>query len=219
MRADVACPRTLAVKHFARPARRRVLVAAAAAPAACVLLISLCDVRIRADDFVTFNKDIAPLVFDRCAGCHQPGGLAPFSVLTYGSVRQHATQIALLTKGRVMPPWRATSDYGGFIGQDPLSDGQIDLIQRWVDQGAIEGDPRDLPPAPRLTDGWQLGKPDLVVTLPEPYTLPEGGTSVFRNFVIPVPVDGVRYVKGWEFHPGNATVVHHSNIRIDPTGA
>ena len=168
---------------------------------------------------VTFNKDIAPLVFDRCAGCHQPGGLGPFSVLTFASARQHASQIAMLTKKRVMPPYRAKSDFGGFIGQDPLTDAQIDLIQRWADQGAVEGDPRDLPPAPKTTDGWQLGKPDLVVTLAEPFTLPPDGTSVFRNFVIPVPVDEARYVKGWEFHPGNPKVVHHTNIRIDRTSA
>lgn len=118
-----------------------------------------------------------------------------------------------------MPPWTATSDYGEFIGQRPLGDAEIDLIQRWVDQGAVERDLGDLPPAPKPTDGWQLGKPDLVVTLPEPYMLPAEGASVFRNFVIPVPVDGARYIKGLEFHSGNARVVHHSNIRIDPTRA
>jgi tetratricopeptide (TPR) repeat protein len=168
---------------------------------------------------VTFNKDIAPLVFDRCASCHQPGGLGPFSMLTYASVRQHATQMALLTRRRIMPPWKAVSDYGEFIGQHPLSEGEIDLIQRWVEQGAVEGDARDLPPSPKLTDGWELGHPDLVVTLEQPYVLPAEGTSVFRNFVIPVPIDRVRYVKGWEFHSGNARVVHHANVRIDRTAA
>ena len=97
---------------------------------------------------VTFNKDIAPLVFDRCASCHQPGGLGPFSVLTYASVRQHATQIGLLTKSRAMPPWKAQSDYGEFIGQHPLSNAEIDLIQRWLGQGAVEGDLRDRPRRP-----------------------------------------------------------------------
>ena len=171
------------------------------------------------DSRVTFTRDIAPLVFDRCASCHQPGGLGPFSLLTYASARQHASQIGLLTKSRVMPPWRAMSDYGEFVGQHPLSEAEIDLIQRWIAQGAIEGDPRDLPPAPKLTDGWELGKPDLVVTLAEPFKLPADGTSVFRNFVIPVPLDGVRYVKGLEFHSGNARVVHHANVRIDRTAA
>jgi tetratricopeptide (TPR) repeat protein len=116
-----------------------------------------------------------------------------------------------------MPPWRATSEYGSFLGQHPLTDAEIDLIQQWVSEGAAEGDPRDLPPVPTLVDGWQLGKPDLVVTLSEPYTLRADGTDLFRIFVIPLPVDTIRYVTGLEFHPGNARVVHHANIRIDRT--
>ena len=172
-----------------------------------------------AGDGVTFNKDVAPLVFERCSMCHQPGGAAPFSLLTYASARQHASQIAALTKNRTMPPWRADSEYGAFVGQQPLTAAEVDLIQRWAAEGAIEGDPRDLPPAPNAAEGWQLGKPDLVVTLPEPYTLKADGTDVFRTFVIRVPVDEMRYVKGLEFRPGNARVVHHANIRIDRTPA
>jgi Flp pilus assembly protein TadD len=167
----------------------------------------------------TFDKDIAPLVFDRCASCHHEGGPGPFSVLTYESVRQHASQIAAITKSRLMPPWRASSDYGAFVGQHPLSAGEIDLLGRWADGGALEGNARDLPPAPKVVDGWQLGKPDLVVTLPEPYALRADGTDVFRIFVVPLPVAGERFVRGLEFRPGNARVVHHANIRVDPTPA
>ena len=177
------------------------------------------EARPTADQAVTFNKDIAPIVFEQCVSCHQPGGFGPFDMLTYASVRQHATQIALVTKNRVMPPWRAKSDYGTFIDQIPLSDTEIEIIQRWVADGALEGDPGDLPPPPPTTGGWNLGTPDLVVTLPEPFTLPRDGMSVFRNFVVPVPIDETKYVKGWEFHPGNHTVVHHSNIRIDYSNA
>jgi Flp pilus assembly protein TadD/mono/diheme cytochrome c family protein len=168
---------------------------------------------------ITFTKDVAPVLFARCAQCHQPGGAAPFSVLTYASVRQHAAQIAALTKSRVMPPWRADSAFGGFVGQHPLTPAEIDRIGEWVSAGAVEGDPRDLPPAPAVTGGWELGKPDLIVSPSEPYTLPGAGTDVFRIFVIPLPVDRERYVRGLEFHPGNARVVHHANIRVDHTSA
>src|SRR5580765_15784 len=95
------------------------------------LLMLLVSVRVGAGETVSFNKDIAPLVFERCAVCHHPGGAGPFSLLTYSSARQHASQIAALTKSRTMPPWRAESDYGGFIGQHPLTDGEINLIQQW----------------------------------------------------------------------------------------
>jgi Flp pilus assembly protein TadD/mono/diheme cytochrome c family protein len=166
---------------------------------------------------VTFTRDLAPIFFARCVQCHTPGGAAPFSLRTYESARQHASQIAALTRSRIMPPWRADSEYGGFVGQHPLTAAEIDRIAQWVKAGAPEGDPRDLPPAPSATSGWELGKPDLVVTLPAPYTLQAEGTDVFRIFVIPLPVDRERFVRGLEFHPGNALVVHHANIRIDQT--
>jgi tetratricopeptide (TPR) repeat protein len=150
--------------------------------------------------------------------CHHPGGPAPFSLLTYPSARQRATQIAAVTKSRFMPPWKSEPGYGEFIGQRPLSDAEIDLIQRWTADGAPEGDARGLP-QPRWTDGWQLGKPDLIVTLSQPYVLQADGTDVSRVFVLPVPGNTRRYVKGLEFRPGNPKVVHHANIRIDRTPA
>jgi len=168
---------------------------------------------------VTFSKDIAPILFARCAVCHNPAGSAPFSVLTYRSAKQRASLIASATKRRFMPPWKAEPESGDFIGQPRLTDGEIDLIQRWVEGGAAEGDPHDLPPRPRIAGGWELGTPDLIVSPSQAYTLAAGGSDVFRIFVIPLPTDRVRYVRGLEFHPGNPRVVHHANIRIDRTPA
>src|SRR5207247_8429201 len=91
--------------------------------------------------------------------------------------------------------------------------------QRWVASGAPEGDPRDLPPVPTWSAGWQLGTPDLIVSLPEPYAVPAEGPDFSRTFVLSLPVERTRYVKGFEFRPGNAGVVHHANIRIDRTPA
>jgi Flp pilus assembly protein TadD/mono/diheme cytochrome c family protein len=167
---------------------------------------------------VTFNRDIAPLVFSRCAQCHHPEGSAPFSLLTYQAARQHATQMAVVTKNRLMPPWNAESSYGPFVGLHPLRDDEIDLIRQWVQAGAPEGRSKDLPAAPHWAAGWQLGQPDLVVTFPEAYTLPADGPDISRVFVLPLPVDRVRFVQGVEFRPGNPRV-HHANIRIDATPA
>ena len=168
---------------------------------------------------VTFSHDVAPILFAKCGVCHRPGGAAPFSVLTYGSARAHATQIAVVTNSGVMPPWKADADYGGaFIGQPRLTPTELQVLQRWSEQGAPEGDPASTPDPPRWTEGWQLGAPDLVVTSPS-YALQADGTDVFRIFVIRLPVNGLTYVRGMEFNPGNARVVHHANIRIDRTGA
>ena len=168
---------------------------------------------------VTYARDIAPLVVDRCGMCHHPGGSAPFSLLTYADVKRRAPQIADVTRKRFMPPWKADPADGPFVGQHPLSSTDIQLIQQWVDEGAEEGDSRDMPASRTWTEGWQLGKPDLVVTLPQAYTLPAEGTDVFHIFVLPMLVDGTRFVRGLEFRPGNARVVHHANIRIDRTAA
>ncbi|MBZ5558536.1 MAG: tetratricopeptide repeat protein [Acidobacteriia bacterium] len=167
----------------------------------------------------TYTKDIAPLIADRCGMCHDAGGAAPFGLLTYADAKRHATQIATVTRSRFMPPWKADPDNGPFVGQHPLSDAEIDLIRRWVDGGTVEGDPRDLPAPRHWAEGWRLGQPDLIVTLPEAYTLQAEGTDVFRIFVIPLPVTKTRFVRGLEFRPGNAKVVHHANIRVDKTAA
>jgi tetratricopeptide (TPR) repeat protein len=126
--------------------------------------------------------------------------------------------MALLTRNRQMPPWKVEPGHGEFIGLDPLSESEIDVIGRWMAAGAPEGDPRDLPAAPRWEAGWQLGIPDLVVSFPESYTLPASGPDVSRVFVIPLPVKTRRYVRGIEFMPGNSSV-HHANIRLDATPA
>ncbi|HWW86905.1 MAG TPA: cytochrome c, partial [Vicinamibacterales bacterium] len=166
---------------------------------------------------VTFNRDIAPLVFRSCATCHRPGDAAPFSLVTYDEVRQHARQIATVTESRYMPPWKPEPGYGDFGGVRRLRDEEVDLFRQWIDGGLLRGDPNDLPPAPRWPTGWQLGEPDMVLTMPTPYLLKGDGPDQLRSFVIPIPVTATRYVKGVEFHPGNSRAVHHANIKIDRT--
>ena len=171
---------------------------------------------------VTYNQDVAPLLADRCGMCHHPGGSAPFSLLTYADAKRRATQIAAVTHDRLMPPWKVEPGFGPFVGQHPLSDREIAMLRKWTEGGAVEGITSSRPAATAhrvWTDGWQLGKPDLVLTLPQAYTLPAEGTDAFHIFVIPIPTAGRRYVRGLEFRPGNPRVVHHANIRIDRTPA
>jgi hypothetical protein len=168
---------------------------------------------------VTYSRNVAPLIADRCAMCHHPGGSAPFSLLTYAEAKRHAAQIAAVTERRFMPPWKADPGDGPFVGQHPLSAAEIQLLHRWAAEGTPEGDQRQAPAPRAWSESWQLGTPDLVVTLPQPYTLGPDGTDVFRIFAIPIPTGGERFVRGVEFRPGNARVVHHANIRVDSTSA
>jgi len=167
----------------------------------------------------SYAKDVARLIQDRCAMCHHAGGSAPFSLTTYAETKRHAAQIAEVARRRFMPPWKADPSDGPFVGQHPLSGAEIELLRDWADAGAPEGNPHDAPAPRRWAEGWQLGTPDLVITLTRPYTLPPDGTDLFRIFAIPIPTDRVRFVRGLEFRPGNPKVVHHANIRVDPTAA
>ena len=169
---------------------------------------------------VTFTKEIAPLLRVRCGACHRPGAVAPFSVLTYAEVRPWARAIRHATRTRSMPPWKPEPGYGGpFVGEQRLSDAEIALIAAWVDAGAPEGKRSDLAPAPADFSGWRLGEPDLVIEMPAPYRLQAEGTDVLRKFAIPLPIPSRQYVRGVEFQPGNPKVVHHANMKIDPTPA
>jgi tetratricopeptide (TPR) repeat protein len=171
----------------------------------------------RAKGTLTFNKDIAPVVFQHCATCHRPGQAAPFHLLTYDDVKKHAKDVVRVTASRYMPPWLLEPGHGEFIGERRLTADQIGLIRQWVEEGASEGAASDLPPAPQWAEGWLLGQPDLVLTMPQPYTLPAEGRDVYRNFVLPIPVDGRKYVRAVEFRPGNRKIVHHAFMYIDRT--
>jgi Tfp pilus assembly protein PilF/mono/diheme cytochrome c family protein len=166
----------------------------------------------------TYARDVAPILLRHCVACHRPGGTAPFSLLTYESARQRATQIAAATRRRVMPPWKAEPGYGEFVGLQHLSAQDIDCIARWVEAGAPEGNAAETPLVPGFHEGWQLGVPDIVVTTPA-FEVPAAGGDVFRIFVIPLRIDSTRYVTGVEFEPGSGSVIHHATMRIDRTPA
>lgn len=166
---------------------------------------------------VTFNRDVAPLLFKHCATCHRPDQVGPFDLLTYSQAKGHAGEILTATRRREMPPWPPEPGYGRFVGERRLTGEQLGVLERWVEDGLLEGDPADLPPMPVWPGGWLSGEPDLVVTLPQAYTLPAEGRDKYRNIVLPVPLTGTRYVKGVEFRPGNARVIHHAFINVDET--
>ncbi len=165
----------------------------------------------------TFTRDIAPILWANCAGCHRPGQAAPFALLTYRDAKKRARDIADMTARRRMPPWLPEAGYGEFSDVRRLTAEQIDCIQRWTAAGAPEGNPRDLPAPPFWSDGWQLGRPDLVVEMEQPYTVPAEGKNLYRNFVIPVPLETDRFIRAVEIDPGNRRVVHHAFLKIDPT--
>ena len=174
--------------------------------------------QVRADDApaVTFNRDVAPILFANCAGCHRPGEVAPFALLSYRDAAKRAELIAEVTTKREMPPWKVEPGSGHFADERRLSDEQVAMIRRWADTGATEGDATDLPATPEFTTGWQLGEPDLVVRMTEPYTLTASGPDEYRCFVLPVEIPAGKYIKSIEYRPSNRKVVHHAVLTSMP---
>jgi tetratricopeptide (TPR) repeat protein len=175
---------------------------------------------------LTFLEDIAPIIRQRCGSCHRPGEIGPFNLVTYDDVRRHASQIAAVTAQRIMPPWKPVAGKGEFQNERRLTDRELQLLQRWVAEGAAEGtanvegrsaQAEPLPAVAAGTESWQLGSPDLVVRMAQQYAVPADGADVFRTFVIPIPVSTPRYVRAIEFRPENARVVHHANLGVDRT--
>lgn len=162
----------------------------------------------------TFARDVAPLVYRSCTPCHRDGQSAPFPLQSYADVHRKRAQIVEVTKQRVMPPWLMT--HGDFDGDRRLAAAEIELLRRWVENGAPRGDAASEPPVPAFASGWQLREPDLIVTAPDPLTVPAAGPNLFRNLVIPVDAGPLRYVEAVEIRPGSRAV-HHAVLAVDAT--
>jgi hypothetical protein len=158
---------------------------------------------------VTFSKDVAPILYKNCVDCHRPNELAPMSFISYKETRPWARSIKEKVLSRQMPPWHADPRHGEFANDRRLSQSEIDTIVAWVDTGAREGSPRELPPAPKFVDGWKIGKPDIVFTMPEEYTVSAAGADEYINFILPTNFKEDMWIQAAEINPGNKRVVHH----------
>jgi hypothetical protein len=165
---------------------------------------------------VTFNKDVAPIFNKNCAECHRPGEGAPFSTLSYKDVRPWAKSIREKVARKTMPPWHADPHYGVWANDRRLTQAEIDTIVAWVDGGAREGNPKDLPPAPKFTNGWTIGQPDLVIPMPETFTLEASGPDEYQYFEVDPGFKEDVYVQSAEARPDNRKIVHHIIAFVRP---
>lgn len=175
-------------------------------------------VRPPADAAPSFNREVVRIFQDHCQSCHHPGDVAPFSLMTYADAYPNRLSIKLMTKSRQMPPWKPLAGCGTFADARGLSQGEIDTLVKWVDAGAPEGNPADLPKALEFGGGWELGEPDLVLSYPQAYTPPSNGQDEYRCFPIPANQTADRYVAAVDFKPGRPETVHHVIAYLDTTG-
>jgi hypothetical protein len=117
-----------------------------------------------------------------------------------------------------MPPWKPEPGYGDFHDARRLTEAEINLIARWAETGAVEGNPADRPAAPKFADGWQLGPPDLTLKMPQAFTVKADGPDIYQVFVVPIDNQTDKFISAFEFRPGNRRVVHHSLLFLDNSG-
>ena len=168
---------------------------------------------------VTFDKEVLPIFQKRCQDCHRPGEVAPMPLITYQNARPWAKSIREAVLTRKMPPWFADPHFGKFSNDRSLTQAEIDTIVAWVDSGAKEGDPRDAPPARKFVEGWNIGRPDLILEMPEAFDVPAAGEVEYRYVILPTHLPEDRWVLASEIRPGNRAVMHHVIASIREPGS
>lgn len=158
---------------------------------------------------VTFNKDVAKIFYKNCVACHRTSDIGPMSLMSYKESRPWARSIKEKVVSKEMPPWHADTNHGQFSNDRRLSKQDIDTIVAWVDQGAKEGDAKDLPKAPEFVGSWRGGKPDIILTMPNEYTLAAEGPDEYVYVKIPTNFKEDVWVQAVESIPGNRKIVHH----------
>jgi hypothetical protein len=157
----------------------------------------------------TFSKDVAPIVFKNCAGCHRPGEIGPMPLLSYDDARPYASEMRDQIKAGHMPPWHADARYGSFLNERKLTDAEKATIARWAEGGAPRGNDKDLPPPPKFAEGWSIGTPDAVLRMPQEFDVPASGTIEYQYFEVPTNWTEDKWIQAMEIRPGARSVVHH----------
>ncbi|MBZ5609942.1 MAG: cytochrome c [Acidobacteriia bacterium] len=165
----------------------------------------------------TFTRDVAPIFYKNCVSCHRPGELAPMSLLDYRSARPWAKAIRAAVATGKMPPWFADPRYGHFSNDTRLKEQDIATVKAWVDAGAAEGDPKDLPVPPKFVEGWRLGKPDLVIDIGQDFRVP-AGKDLYKDFVVPTAFTEGKWIRAAQVLPGNRRLVHHVHVYVVAQG-
>lgn len=157
----------------------------------------------------TFTRDVAPILYSRCAECHRPGEAGPMALLTYDQVRPWAKAIKASTLTRTMPPWHADPSQTHFANNRRLTEAQVQTIAKWADAGAPEGNKRDLPKLPQFVEGWKIGKPDWTADMGADFTIPAEGVVPYKYYTIDTSFSEDKWVQAVEVRPGQRAQVHH----------
>lgn len=177
----------------------------------------------KADSVVTYSRDVAPILQERCVECHRAGEIGPFELAAYDEVVGWGEMIAEVVRDGRMPPWHADPKHGQFANDRSMPEAEKQTIYDWVQNGCPEGDPADLPEPRQFTEGWQLPrKPDVVISMQEPFDVPaEAGREgvPYQHFRVPTGFTEDKWIEASEVRPGNRAVVHHTIVYVGPPGS
>jgi hypothetical protein len=159
---------------------------------------------------VTFNRDVLPVLQKNCQTCHRPGQMAPMSLLTYQSTRPWAKAMKAAVATRKMPPWFADHQYNPYLNDRSLKQSEIDIIAKWADSGAPEGDPKDAPAPVQWSEGWDI-QPDLIIDGPttDVPAHPKNNVVEWMTVVIPTGFTKDTWVTSVQIKPEHPEVTHH----------
>ena len=164
----------------------------------------------------TFYREVLPILQDHCQRCHRSGGIAPMPLQAYPQVRRWAGAIAGQTRTRRMPPWFADPRFGRFSSDPSLSDQQIEILATWASAGAPAGDPHDAPPPRRWFEGWTIPRPDRIIAMPAPATIPAHGDVEYTYEIVPTGFARDTWVRMSQVLPSSPEHVHHAVVYIRP---
>jgi peroxiredoxin len=161
---------------------------------------------------VTYARDVSRILQNRCQECHRPGQIGPMPLLTYDDAAGWSAMIREVVRDKRMPPWHADPKYGHFTNDRSLTKAEHDTLLAWIDQGCPRGEDKDLPAPRTWPEGWSIGKPDMVITMPNTYKVPakapKGGIP-YQHFMVKTKFDKDLFVQAIECKPGAPEVVHH----------
>ena len=167
---------------------------------------------------VTFHQDVAPIIYQHCTECHRVGEIGPMPLTTFEEVMPYGEFIEYVTSTGYMPPWTPDEEYAHFVGERVLSAEELEVLSLWVLEGKPEGNPDDNPGLPDFPSGSQIGVPDQVWAMPEPYLHGGDMTEQYQVFVLPTESDNNLAIRAMEVRPGNNKVAHHAILGLDVTG-
>src|SRR5437899_4003667 len=183
-------------------------------------VFSLLVIRVAAGaDAPTFNRDVLPILQERCQECHRPGQIAPMPLLTYKEARPWAKAIVEATKQGAMPPWFANPSNGEFANNPSLSRAEIDTIAAWAGAGSPEGSPVEKPQPRVWNSDWSIGAPDKIFEMPRAFEVPSQGAIEYQYVILPTDFRQDAWLQKVELRPGNPAVVHHAVVYVREQGS